>query len=102
VPTVTLGNESVLESYKPDQGTNATKLKARTDLGQQVTTMQLNEVDGDDRPSRSMNLTLVLRFWAEHSDKPPAWVDGDDDLLNALVADELGCKIGRPKSWKVG
>ena len=102
MPTVQLGNESVIESYKPDPGTNATKLKSRKDLGQQVTTMHLNEVDGEDRPSRAMNLTMVQRFWSEHSDKPPMWVDGDDDLLNALVADELGCDIGRPKSWKVG
>lgn len=102
MPTLNLGNASVVESYKPDPGTNETKLKRRKDLGRQVTTMQLNEVDGDDRPSRSMNLTLVKRFWSEHSDQPPAWVDGDDDLLNALVADEFGCDIGRPKNWKVG
>jgi hypothetical protein len=49
-----------------------------------------------------MNLTLVTRFWSEHSDKPPAWVDGDDDLLNALVADELGCRHRAPEVLEGG
>jgi hypothetical protein len=53
VPTVLLGNESVTEPYKPDEGTDATEIKARPDLGRRVTAMNLNEVDGSDEPSRS-------------------------------------------------
>jgi hypothetical protein len=102
VPTVLLGNESVTEPYKPDEGTDETKIRQRKDLGRRVTTMNLNEVDGDDNPSRAMNLTMVTRLWALHSDKPPAWVAGDDDLLNALIADHYGCELGRPKNWKEG
>jgi hypothetical protein len=44
--------------------------------------MNLNEVDGEDNPSRGMNLTMLTRLWALHSDKPPAWVESDDELLS--------------------
>jgi hypothetical protein len=63
VPTVLLGNESVTEPYKPDEGTDETKIRQRKDLGRRVTSMNLNEVDGDDNPSRAMNLTMVTRLW---------------------------------------
>jgi hypothetical protein len=102
MPVLTFGNASVVESYKPDPGVNATELQARKDLGRQVTTMHLNEVDGEDRPSRAMNLSMAGRLWSQHSDRPPAWVESDDELLAALVADDLGCPVGRPKTWKMG
>lgn len=97
-----LGNESVIEGYKPDEGTNVVLIRARKDLGKRTTTMSLNETDIDDKPSRSMNLALAIRFWKQESDKPPVWVEGDDELLVALVADHFGCPVGRPKSWKEG
>lgn len=102
MPTVMLGNESVLEPYKPDPGTDVTKTRARNDLGRRTTTMSLNEVDGADNPSRAMNLAMLTRLWPLHSDQPPAWVDGDDPLLVSLIADHFGCEQGRPKSWKEG
>lgn len=102
MPTIALGNESVIEHYKPDEGTDETKVKARKDLGNRVTTMSLNETDITDKPSRAMNLQMVTRLWEMHSDKPPAWVDGDDELLTQLVADHYGAPVGRPKSWKEG
>lgn len=102
MPTVLLGNESVTEPYKPDPGTDETKIRVRKDLGRRVTAMSLNEVDGQDQPSRAMNLTMVTRLWAMHSDQSPAWVEGDDELLCALVADHYGCELGRPKNWKEG
>lgn len=103
---VLLGNESVIERVKKNPDLDASpdniNLVARDDLGHRVTTMSLNEVDGDDNPSRAMNLAMAVRLWSGDSDKPPAWVDGDDELLVALVADHFGCPIGRPKSWKEG
>jgi hypothetical protein len=102
VPTVLLGNESVTEPYKPDEGTDETKIRQRKDLGRRVTAMNLNEVDGQDEPSRGMNLTMLTRLWAMHSDKSPSWVESDDELLAALIADHYGCKNGRPKNWKEG
>lgn len=100
MPTVRLGNESVVEHVKPDEGTNESVARARKDLGQRVTTMSVNEVDGEDRESRAMNLSMVVRLWDMHSDKPPAWVESDDELLEQLVAGQFGCPQGRPKSWK--
>jgi hypothetical protein len=97
-----LGNESVIEGYKPDEGSNEVLYRSRKDLGKRTTTMSLNETDIDDNPSRAMNLTQAIRFWAQWSDKPPAWVEGDDDLLVALVAEHFGCPVGRPKSWSEG
>lgn len=104
--TVYLGNTSVIETVKKDPALDASpdniKTIVRDDLGRRVTTMALNEVDGEDRPSRGMNLTMCVRLWDMHSDKPPAWVEGDDELLTALVADHFGCPVGRPKTWKEG
>lgn len=100
--TVYLGNQSVVEAFKPDQGVNITKIKSRKELGNQITSMGLNETDIDDKPSRSMNLSMCIRMWNEHSDKAPAWVEGTDELLVALIADHFGCAIGRPKSWRNG
>lgn len=106
MPVLYLGNESVIEKIKKDpaldDAPDNVEYRDRADLGKRVTSMNLNEVDGDDKPSRAMNLTLAARFWPDHSDKPPAWVEGDDDLLVQLVADHFDCKIGRPKSWKEG
>jgi hypothetical protein len=102
MPLIQLGNDSVVEGYKPDEGTDVVLLRARKDLGRQITTMMLNETDIDDRPSRAMNLSLAVRVWSEHSDKPPAWVESDDELMAALIADHFGCRVGRPRNWKAG
>lgn len=103
---ITLGNDSVIEEVKKDPGLDASPdnvyYKARKDLGKRVTTMSLNETDIDDKPSRAMNLAMLGLIWPKHSDKPPAWVEGDDRLLVELVADQYACPIGRPKKWKEG
>lgn len=106
MPIITLGNTSVIETSKKDDELDLTPgnivVARRADLGQRVTTMSLNEVDGDDRPSRAMNLALAARIWSFHSDEDPAWVDGDDELLVELIADHYGCPIGRPDDWTEG
>src|SRR5262245_32236812 len=106
MPTIMLGNASVVEEVKKDEALDASPYHVervhRKDLGKRVTTMVLNETDIDDRPSRGMNLTMAVQLWARHSDKPPDWVEGDDELLAQLVADHYGCSVGRSKSWKEG
>jgi hypothetical protein len=102
MPTVTLGNVSVVQGFKPDEGINVVVLRRVKNVGNQETTFQLNEVDGQDRPSRAMNLALLVRMWQEHSDKDPAWVDGNDRLTVELVADHFDCPIGRPDNWRRG
>jgi hypothetical protein len=106
MPNIRLGNESVIEETKkdPDAESSADNVyyKARKALGNRVTTMFLAETDIANRPNRAMNMQLATREWERHSDKPPAWVDGDDDLLVQLLADHYGCPIGQPKNWKEG
>lgn len=109
---ITLGNVSVLEPYKPDPDTDVISVQARPDLGQRVTTLLLSETvpvrhpDGTLGPeeylSRATNLAMVRHLWPFQSDQPPAWVEGDDDLLVQMVAEDFGVRVGRPKSWKEG
>lgn len=104
--TIEMGNTSVIEEVKIDPDLDSApdnvKYVPRPELGNRVTSMQLNEVDIDGRPSREMCSNMAKLFWAKHSDKPPAWIEGNDELLVALLADHYGCPVGRPKSWKVG
>lgn len=112
MPTIRLGNVSVVQAYKPDEGVNVVLIKKDPYAGNRVTTFALNETepvrhpDGtlgpEDRPSRALNFSMVKRIWPEHSDKNPAWVEGDDELLVALLADEFTCAVGRPKKWQEG
>lgn len=37
--------------------------------------------------------------WEWHSTEPPAWVDGDEPVLVAAVAEHYGCPTGRPEGW---
>lgn len=103
---VYLGNKSVITQVKKDDSLDATadnlKTIGRGDLGQRVTTLNLNETDIEDRPSRAMNLALAANLWATQSDKAPVWVESDDELLATLIADHFGCPVGRPKSFKEG
>ena len=104
--TLWFGNSSVIEEVKIDPDLDASpgnvKYLNRSDLGNQVTTMSMNEVDGDGNWSREINSSTAKLLWSKHSDKPPAWIVGTDELLVALLADHYGCPVGRPKSWKVG
>jgi hypothetical protein len=112
VATVFLGNVAVIEPYKPDPDVNEIKVRDRKDLGPRTTTFSLNETapvrnpDGslgpEETESRAMNLAMVRSLWPMQSRQPPAWVEGTDDLLVELIADEFGCKVGRPKTWKEG
>lgn len=104
--TILMGNVSVIEEVKKDPDLDASPDNViyvkRDDLGKRTTSFQLNEVDINDKESREMNSSMAKLLWAKHSDKPPAWVDGNDELLVALLADYYGCPIGQPKSWKEG
>lgn len=103
---VYLGNKSVITQVKKDDSLDASPDNLKTvrheALGQRVTTMNLNETDIADRPNRAMNLALAVRLWDTQSDKPPSWVESDDELLATLIADHFGCPVGRPKSWREG
>lgn len=109
---VFLGSTSALEPYKDDPDSDVIKIKARPDLGKRVVSMLLaettpvahsnGELGPEDELSRPMNAAMVKHLWPMQSDKPPVWVEGDDEELVKLVADAMGCRIGRPKNWKEG
>ena len=43
------------------------------------------------------SVTAANGIWANHSDKPPAWVASDSPGLQALLAEHFGCEEGAPK-----
>lgn len=116
ITTVSLGNESVIEGYKPDEGVDTTLFRPRKDLGSRVVSMNLSETEGRmvevlegkppvwvEQPSRSMNLTMAIRLWTHCSDKDPSWVESNDPLFASLLADHFGgIPTKRPKDWKEG
>lgn len=104
MPTVKLGNEAVLEPYKPDPGSNETKVKQRKDLGNQITTFSLPGLSVGDPTGWTFEkwLGAVTSMWEMHSDKAPAWVESDDETLQKVISAQYSCREGRPKSWKVG
>jgi len=113
MPKVMLGNESVIEAVKKDEGVDASeenlRYKARSDLGKQVTTFTIPPIsyldDGTVDPTGwtvEKQLSFVTSVWPMHSDKPPAWVESDDPQLQGFFASQYGCREGRPKNWKVG
>ena len=113
MPKVMLGNESVIEAVKKDEGADASeenlKFKARKDLGNQVTSFTIPPIsklpDGTvDETGWTLQkqLAFVTSVWPLHSDKNPAWVESDDEALQGFFASQYGCREGRPKNWKVG
>lgn len=59
----------------------------RPDLSQQVTTISLGE---------GGTVADVAAAWQAHSAAAPAWVESDDDVLEAQVAEHFGCERGCP------
>lgn len=115
MPNLTLGNVSVIESYKPDQGLDVTLVRKRADLGNQETMFYLPPLTPDDAILLPGDvyvgntgwdftkwLTMIESLWTMHSDKDPAWVECDNSEVEQAVADKYGCQIGRPKNWRRG
>lgn len=118
MPTVRLGNESVIETYKPFEGINATLVRPRPDLGRRVVTMSLNESTLDANAAHARRFwrnSLTVNVPAEiarqlppevraafsldesggdvtvesgESDQPPAWVECPDSEALELVLAE--------------
>lgn len=95
MPIVELGNSSVIESAR-DAKDNMTQ-EARKDLGQRVTTVTIA-----DDATTAVAVKEVLDLWQYHSNKPPAWVESDDEELQEALASEFNVKAGRPASFKEG
>jgi len=86
MPTVRLGNKAALD-------------RGQVIEGNQVTTM--NVLDEDDLATRIRTITHADGLWPRMSSAPPAWVECDDPELEAALAEQFGCPVGRPKKWAV-
>lgn len=97
---VLLGNSAAKEAVPDGKG----GFKHRDLDGNRVTTVQI-----PDSYSLLEQVQVVIAqdgVWSNHSrganveDSVPDWVEADDPFLAELIARQLGCKVGRPKSWK--
>lgn len=101
MPYVVLGNVSVIEHWKPDPGSTATRVRSRKDLGHQETTFSLPAQSRDGFDFAGW-IRTVESMWAMHSDESPAWIESDDATLRLVLANALGCPEGRPRDWRRG
>ena len=95
MPTVLLGNTSVVVPAPGAHGTvngEALDVTALPELGQQITTVcPPGEADTVDE-----QVQAVADAWRVHSSAAPAWVESDDEVLEAAVAAHFGCPVGCP------
>ena len=95
MPTVLLGNTAVTVpvteaqavTHSGDEAPPAPNAVQAPELGQQITTIAL--------PAES-TIADVVACCTAHSSADPAWVESDDDVLAAQVAEHYGCPIGCP------
>jgi hypothetical protein len=97
---VLLGNSVAKEAYRDDDGA----LCHRPMKGRRVT----EAIIPDDYTLMEAVSTIVAAdgVWNHHSqgdavdDHRPDWVESDNETVAKMLAEQLGCKVGRPKSWK--
>lgn len=66
--------------------------------GRQITTVAVP----DGTPLLEALNTIVAAgdgVWDHHSDAPPAWIESDNKVLEAALAEHYACEIGMPKDW---
>jgi hypothetical protein len=97
---VLLGNPAAKEAYRDDEG----ELRHRDLAGRRITTVAI--------PDTYTVLEAVQAVcagdgvWNHHSqgdavsDSTPDWVEADRPGLAELIGQQLGCPVGRPRSWK--
>jgi hypothetical protein len=92
VATVTLGNVSHT-ALMSDPDTGVRTRYASTNIVRSTTTMHLPE------PNLRGQLNSVANLWHHESDRPPAWVESDSEILTLALRDEFDCG-GRPDDWE--
>lgn len=106
MPTVVFGVTKALEPYKPDEGSNEIRVR-KLSGNREVEFFFPNPTplkDGSPDPTGwtfQKYLGFVTSEMPNRSDGPPAWVISDNKGLAQALASEHGCRIGRPKNWKV-
>lgn len=108
---VELGNPAAKEAYRDVEievsgqvGTYKGELKHRDLDGNRVTTVVI-----PDSYTLLEAVAAVLAqdgAWNNHTrgnrvgDVTPDWVESDNEALAQLLSEQMGCKVGRPKTWK--
>lgn len=106
MPTVVFGVTKALEPYKPDEGSNAIKIR-KLNGNREVTFKFPNPTplkSGEPDPTGwtfAKYLGFITSEMPARSDGKPAWVVSDDPALEGVLASQYGCRTGRPKNWKV-
>lgn len=95
--TVTLGNSAPIDTYRPDDAFDAVE-RIPLDVESSITTYV---VPPEVKLGEAIR-TITDTYLAYHSDNPPEWVESNDPLLAAAVAqhyttDDHVCEIGRPE-----
>ena len=97
MPVVRLGNVAVREVIGADP--DGAPIHRRYS-GQSVCTMTLpNDDDQWTHDERVRTVVHADGHWAAHSAAPPAWVESDDEELQATLAEHWGCPVGEPAGW---
>ncbi len=99
MPNVKLGNTSAVVAKKIKDDSDEVEFVSVDDLGDTVTRV---EIPGEYNLIES--LRIVGDLWKYHSDKPPAWVESDNEALASLIAelyktDDHTVDIGEPDGW---
>ena len=104
MPSVVFGVTKALEPYKPDEDSNAIKIR-KLEGNREVTFKFPNPTpleDGSPDPTGwtfQKYLGFVDSEMPNRSDGPPEWVESDDLALQGVLASQYGCREGRPKKW---
>jgi hypothetical protein len=95
---VQLGNEAAQHAVGRDD--NDQPIHEDLD-GKRITTVQIPD---DYTLAEAFQCITAPDGVAHHhfqAGTSPTWVESDSDGLAALLAEHFGCKVGRPKGWKV-
>ena len=97
MPHIELGNTSPIDAKKvsPD---SLEVTRVPVPVSQAVTHHHVP----DDWNLGDILTGITNVFRSHHSDAPPAWVDGDDELIVKALAQQYGVPVGKPAGWGEG
>jgi hypothetical protein len=90
-----LGNSDAIE---PQVGTAVTSPEGEDTNApepKKISGDQILTIDMPDGRPLDEALTEIKVIWGLHSTGKPQWVEGNNDLLVAAVANTFGCPVGR-------
>jgi hypothetical protein len=90
--SVTLGNVSPTALITDTETGEKTRYRY-TNIGQTSTFASSPE------PDLFSQMRDIINVWKHESDKPPAWVEADDEALASALRQHFGCGA-RPEDWE--